>query len=128
MSVTAREAARRGDFELHWLDSYEAVDEAVRDLRAMTPQARKLLAECIEHQGVKRTRLSAAGAALEEAGFVHVRELGWAFGMEEVEIRPALWGEEAMAALEVGVGKPEQTRRRTTSSRLSKPDTTGIIS
>ena len=100
--LTAREASSRGTFRLTWYESFEEVDAAVATLRAMSPHARKLLSLCIESQGVRRTRMSPAGEALYDAGFVHVREDGY---MGEVTITPALWGEEAMEAFEVGVGK-----------------------
>ena len=104
--LKASEAAARGTFRLMWYDSFEQVDAAVRDLLAMSSPSRKLLATCIEEQRVKRTKLSAAGELLYDAGFVHVREDGW---LGEVEISPALWGEEAMEAMEAGVGKPVRT-------------------
>lgn len=84
---------------LIYFDEEEARAAAVK-LRAMTPQARKLLSECIETQGVTRTAVSAAARCLEDAGFVFVRSLGEHFGHEKFEITQSLAGEEAMEVME----------------------------
>jgi len=77
----------------------EEAKEAAADLAKLGRRARKLLAECIETQGVKRTRASSAANALEDAGFVRILDRGTVFETD-IEIVPTLAGEEAMEFLE----------------------------
>lgn len=77
----------------------EEVQAAAQTLRGLGGHARRFLAECVEKQGVKRRALSAAGKALENAGFVFVRNVGDVFE-ELIEITPTLAGEEALEVLD----------------------------
>lgn len=72
---------------------------AAADLAKLGRHARRLLAECIETQGVKRTRVSTAADALQDAGFVRILDRGNVFETD-IEIVPTLAGEEAMEFLE----------------------------
>lgn len=75
-------------------------------LRDLGGRARRLLEECVEHQGVTRKSLSQAAQQLDEAGFVFVRETGYV-GESSFAITPSLAGEEALEVLEVmEAGKP----------------------
>lgn len=86
----------------------DEIEQAVEDLRAMPSASRTLLAACIEHQGVARTRCSKAARDLESAGFIRIREREW--GAETpFDLLPTLAGEEAMQALEDGVEREPQT-------------------
>jgi hypothetical protein len=80
-------------------DSMEHAQESANALAAMGVHARKLLAECVEHTGVKRKHLSAAAMALETAGFLFVRDTGniWE---AQFELMPSLAGEEALEILD----------------------------
>jgi hypothetical protein len=69
-------------------------------LRGLGGRARKLLEECVEHQGVKRSKLSPTAESLEEYGFVFIREDG-DFMLQSFRIAPSLAGEEALEALEI---------------------------
>lgn len=71
---------------------------AVMVLKSLSPAARRLLAECVEHQAVTRQKASAAALALENAGFVRIR--GGDFLDPTIEILPSLAGEEALEALD----------------------------
>ncbi len=77
----------------------EEAQVAAADLAKLGRHARKLLSECIETQGVKRIRASAAANALEDAGFVRILDRGNVFETD-IEIVPTLAGEEAMEFLE----------------------------
>jgi len=82
--------------------AYETVDDAIaaaRVLQGLGAPARKLLAECTEHQGVTRTKLSRAADQLSDAGFVFLTESLDLF-KPEWSIRPSLAGEEALEMLE----------------------------
>lgn len=70
------------------------------ELKALGGHARRLLAECVEHQGVTRSKPSKSAEALFDAGFVHIREIGDMFEPNKVQIDPAIWGEAALEALE----------------------------
>lgn len=84
---------------LSFFGSPEERTRAVESLKGLSGAARKILAECIEHQGIRRSRASAAAESLEEQGFVFIRETGSVYE-SAVEITPSLWGEEAMLELE----------------------------
>ncbi len=80
---------------------FMSVDEAMQaaiDLKAMGPVAIRMLTELVEHQDVERKKPSPTAEALYDAGFAHVTERSY----ERFSIRPSLWGEEALAALETG--------------------------
>ena len=72
------------------------VHESAQSLAQMGPAARRLLAEVVEHQGCNRTSISKSAQALEDAGFVFIRESGL-LSVERVRITPSLAGEEALA-------------------------------
>jgi len=74
-------------------------NEAASTLRALGGHARKLFSQCIAAQGVTRKTVSQTALALENAGFVFVRDKSDVFELE-FEIRPSLAGEEALDALE----------------------------
>lgn len=75
-----------------------ALAAAVTVLKSMSPAARRLLSECVEHQGVTRQKASAAAMALENEGFVLIR--GGDFLNPTIEIMPSLAGEEALEGLD----------------------------
>lgn len=80
---------------------FMSVDEALKaaqDLKSMGPTAVRMMAELVEHQDVERKKPSPTAEALYDAGFAHVSECGY----ERFSIRPSLWGEEALEALEAG--------------------------
>ena len=56
-------------------ESIEAVRASALELKEMGPAARRLLSECVEHQGCSRTAISKSAQALEDAGFVFIREI-----------------------------------------------------
>jgi len=68
-------------------------------LRAMSASARRLLAECVEKQEVKRTKLSLAALALEHEGFVRIVCPISGRGEHHL-LYPKLAGEEALEALD----------------------------
>lgn len=71
---------------------------AANDLNSLGPRCVTALSELVETQGVRRTKPSAMFLSLEDHGFCFVRELNeWS---KEVEIRPSLWGEEALELFE----------------------------
>lgn len=71
---------------------------AANDLAALGGRCITALAELVEHQGVRRTQPSAMFENLSDHGFCFIRELNeWS---REVEIRPSLWGEEALELFE----------------------------
>ncbi len=80
---------------------HEEIPEAdlAAELRSLGGHARRLLAECVEHQEVTRTRSSKTAEQLYDAGFLFIREVTPVFG-SEVILRPSLLGEEALEALE----------------------------
>jgi len=75
-------------------------EQAAIELRGLGGHARRLLEECVEHQGITRSKPSKSAEALFDAGFVYIREIGDIIEPNKVEINPALWGEEALEALE----------------------------
>ncbi|WP_232456431.1 hypothetical protein [Burkholderia ubonensis] len=82
--------------------AYESEDEAkaaAQELRKLGARARKLLEECVEHQEVKRTKVSLAAAQLSDAGFLFIHDVGdiW---QEAFKLCPSLAGEEALEMLE----------------------------
>ena len=81
-----------------WYETPEELQEAVETLRRLGPQAKKILAECIEHQGINRTKASKTAIALESAGFCFIIPLNAVFD-DSVRIVPSVWGEEALDAL-----------------------------
>lgn len=81
-------------------DSEDAARESARILRSLGTPARRILEECVEHQEITRTRVSAALQALDNAGFVFVRELEPVFSTK-VTVRPSLAGEEALEMLDL---------------------------
>lgn len=92
-------------------ESEEAANHSAALLRSLGTPARKLLAECVEHQGVERTKLSKAANDLEDSGFVFVREIG-GFYATGYSIKPSLFGEEALEALEVLQDQEESKIKR----------------
>lgn len=72
---------------------------AATQLRALGPHARRLLEMCVETQGLKRKKISAAAELLSACGFIFIRDSSdmW---KAEVTLRPSLAGEEALEALE----------------------------
>lgn len=85
--------------ELFFFESVDKAIEAAHALDQLGGQAKKLLAECIEHQAITRKSASAAARALEDEGFVFITESDDLFE-KSVELKPSLWGEEAMEVLE----------------------------
>ena len=75
------------------------LERSTDDLAAMSAPARRLLAECVETQGLERSRPSASALALEDAGFIFIREMQP--GLDTcVRLTPSLAGEEALASFE----------------------------
>lgn len=85
-----------------FFESDAALQQAAQDLRALSTPARRLLAQCVEAQELTRKAVSEAARALEDAGFVYVREIGHVMD-REYRITPSLWGEEALEALQEGL-------------------------
>ncbi|WP_394697427.1 hypothetical protein [Pseudoxanthomonas japonensis] len=77
-------------------ETTEDVRASAEALAQMGPAVRRLLAEVVEHQGCNRTSISKSAQALEDAGFVFIRESGL-LSVERVRITPSLAGEEALA-------------------------------
>lgn len=110
--------ADTGTTNFGWMDSGEyfffesdfALKEAVAALRALPAGTKKLLSDCIEHQGVIRQSVSAAARALESAGFVIIADVDGFFS-SAVRISPTLAGEEAVLALEASTPKPSKRKR-----------------
>lgn len=80
-------------------DTMEQARESANVLKGLGAPARKLMAECVETSGVKRKQLSAAARALENAGFLFVRDTGniWE---AQFALTPSLAGEEALQVLD----------------------------
>lgn len=81
---------------------HQCVDDvagSARDLRALGSHALRLMSEVVEQQGVTRSQASKTALALEDAGFVFIRERGIAFD-SQIRIVPSLAGEEALAFLD----------------------------
>lgn len=85
-----------------FFDSDAALQQAAQDLRAQSTAARRLLAQSVEAQELTRKAVSEAARALEDAGFVYVREIGHVMD-RDYRITPSLWGEEALEALQEGL-------------------------
>lgn len=68
-------------------------------LRGLGGHARRLLEECVAEQQLTRKAVSAAARALENAGFIFVRDEADIFEPKFV-LTPSLTGEEALEALE----------------------------
>lgn len=85
--------------ELFFFESEAEAIAAAKSLARLNIRAKKLLAECIEHQSITRKSVSEAARALENEGFVFINESDELFD-KSVEIKPSLWGEEAMEMLE----------------------------
>jgi hypothetical protein len=92
-------------------DTHGDAVESARQLRSMATPACKLLRECVEHQGVKRKSLSAAARALEDAGFIFIRDIG-SIWEERFSLTPSLVGEEALDLYE-RLNAPESMRGET---------------
>jgi DNA-binding ferritin-like protein len=85
-----------------FLLAYENEEEciaAAERLRALGGRARNLLAECVEHQGLTRTKRSKISDDLESAGFVFIKDSDDLY-MQDIRISPSLAGEEALEMLE----------------------------
>ena len=80
-------------------DSEDDAQAAANQLMGLGQVARRLLEECVEKQGVKRKKASAAAVRLNDAGFVFIRETGEQWE-PEITITPSLAGEEALEWLE----------------------------
>lgn len=85
--------------ELFFFESEAEAMAAAQSLDRLGGSAKRLLAECIEHQCITRKSVSEAAKALENEGFIFINESDDLFD-ESVEIKPSLWGEEAMEMLE----------------------------
>lgn len=85
--------------ELFFFESESEAIAAAHALEKLGGRAKKLLAECIEHQGITRKSASTAARALESEGFLFITESDDIFD-KSVEMKPSLWGEEAMDLLE----------------------------
>lgn len=81
--------------ELFFFEREAEAMAAAHALENLGGRAKKLLAECIEHQSITRKSVSEAAKALENEGLIFINESD-----ESVEIKPSLWGEEAMEMLE----------------------------
>lgn len=79
--------------------SIEDAQEAAKEIKAMGGSARKLLAECVEHQELRRAKVSPTAQRLANGGFIVIRELGRPYSTE-VLYAPTLAGEEALEQLE----------------------------
>lgn len=81
-----------------WFSSPSERWLAAQDLASLGSRCVTALSELVETQGLKRTKPSAMFLTLEDHGFCFIRELNeWS---TEVEIRPSLWGEEALELFE----------------------------
>jgi hypothetical protein len=80
-------------------ENEDAVKASAQTLRKLSTRARTLLAECVEHQEVARTKLSLAANKLSDAGFLFIHDVGdiW---QEAFKLCPSLAGEEALEMLE----------------------------
>lgn len=79
-------------------ETVESARESALLLRQLGSPARRIVAECVEHQEIRRSRLSVAAEALSEAGFVRVVDDSDISGA--YTLLPTLFGEEALDALE----------------------------
>lgn len=97
-----------------FLLAYENEEEciaAAHSLRALGGRARNLLAECVEHQGVTRTKRSKLSDDLENAGFVIIKDSDDLY-MRDIRISPSLAGEEALEMLEIIEEKTPKNKMR----------------
>ena len=85
--------------ELSFFETEAEAIAAAQSLDRLGSRAKKLLAECIEHQSITRKSVSEAAKALKNEGFIFINESNNLFD-KSVEIKPSLWGEEAMEMLE----------------------------
>jgi hypothetical protein len=85
--------------ELFFFESKAEAMAAAQSLDRLGGRAKRLLAECIEHQSITRKSVSEAAKTLEAEGFIFINESGDLFG-KSVQMKPSLWGEEAMVMLE----------------------------
>ena len=85
--------------ELFFFESEAEAIAAAHILEKLGGSAKKLLAECIEHQTITRKSVSEAARAFENEGLIFIRESDDLFD-KSVKIKPSLWGEEAMEMLE----------------------------
>lgn len=81
-------------------ESTDAAEAAALNLRAMGAAARRLLADCVENQGVTRQKESKAAHMLDAAGFIFMRE-SVDYWPKIWTLTPALAGEEALEMLEI---------------------------
>ena len=82
-----------------FFETAEEAQVAASELRGMGPAARKLLAECIEHQELSRTAISKAADSLHQAGFIFIRGGDQLFD-RTFTLTPSLAGEDALLRLE----------------------------
>lgn len=85
--------------DLFFFESEDDAIAAAHALENLGGRAKKLLAECIEHQVIVKKSISEAAKALESEGFIFVHESSNHFD-KSFEIRSSLSGEDAMATLE----------------------------
>jgi hypothetical protein len=85
--------------ELFFFESKPDAVAAAHALEKLGGRAKKLLAECIEHQSITRKSVSEAAKTLEAEGFIFINESGDLFD-KSVQMKSSLWGEEAMGMLE----------------------------
>lgn len=85
--------------ELFFFESEAEAIAAAHALEKLGGRAKRLLAECIEHQSVTRKYVSEAAREFENEGFIFIKESYDLFD-KSLEIKPSLWGEEAMEMLE----------------------------
>ncbi|QRD62717.1 hypothetical protein H8Z72_23510 (plasmid) [Xanthomonas citri pv. citri] len=81
--------------------SQEDLENSANDLAAMSPAARRMLAEIVQEGTVQRQKASPSAEALHEAGFIFIREHGQ-YGMFDtgVTLTASLAGEEALEWLD----------------------------
>jgi hypothetical protein len=94
-------------------ESIDGANASAEILRGLGGHARRLLEECVEHQGVKRGKLSSTAETLEDCGFVFIRDEG-DFMLQSFRIAPSLAGEEALEALELmeASARPKKAGRK----------------
>ena len=99
MSNTSESAKAKYDMVLIGHESIQEAEESAQVLSRLGARSYKLLADCVESTGVKRKELSAAAKALEDAGFLFVRDIGNIWD-SEFQLLPTLAGEEALLVLD----------------------------
>jgi len=80
-------------------ENTDAVVASAELLRSMGGRARNLLADCVEQQGVSRTKRSKVSSDLEDAGFVIIKDSDDLYD-QVIRISPSFAGEEALEMLE----------------------------